>query len=106
MSQDHCEDCGLCCKKLIIEIGHIDVVREPLLKSVVVELDNDVSRESDWDRVYGLPTTCSFLSPENRCTIYKSRPNPCVAFEVGGEHCNELREEHGLPLIDNVEGKQ
>ncbi len=26
---DYCKDCGLCCRKLIIEIDHVDVVREP-----------------------------------------------------------------------------
>ena len=101
-----CAGCGLCCKSLIIEIDHVDVVREPRLLPVVVLLDGDgsVEYESEWDKQYrlacGSKHPCKLLDGDGKCSIYSTRPNACVMFEVGGEHCNELREEHGLPVID------
>jgi len=100
---DHCKDCGLCCKTMIIEIDHIDVVREPRLLPVVTLLDGNgrIKYDSDWEKQYSLACGgCQLLSEDNRCTIYPTRPNCCVAFECGGERCQELREEHGLPPIE------
>lgn len=100
---DHCKDCGLCCKTMIIEIDHIDVVREPKLLPIVTLLDGGgrIKYDSDWEKQYNLACGgCPMLSGDNRCTIYPTRPNCCVAFEVGGERCQELREEHGLPPIE------
>ncbi len=100
---DHCKDCGLCCKTMIIEIDHIDVVRESRLLPVVTLLDGNgrIKYESDWEKQYSLAFGgCQLLTEDNRCTIYPTRPNCCVAFECGGERCQELREEHGLPPIE------
>jgi Fe-S-cluster containining protein len=108
---DPCADCGLCCKSLIIEIDHVDVVREPRLLPVVKLLDGHgaVTYESHWEKQYGLAYgrkhPCKLLSDDNRCTIYATRPTCCVAFEVGGEHCNELREENDLPPITAAVGE-
>jgi len=103
---DHCKDCGLCCKTMIIEIDHIDVVREPRLLPVVTLLDGggEIKYDSDWEKQYrlacGANHPCKLLSEDNRCTIYPTRPNCCVAFEVGEERCQEMREHHGLPPIE------
>lgn len=101
---DHCTDCGLCCQKLIIDIEHVDVVREPRLLPVVYLLDTGVEKDSEWENEYrlafGAKRPCKLLGDDKRCTIYPTRPNCCVEFEVGGEHCNELRESRGLPLIE------
>lgn len=105
LDNDPCRDCGLCCKSLIIEIGHVDVVREPRLLPVVTLMDGNgsIQYESEWEKEYrlacGSKHPCQMLDANNRCTIYATRPNPCVHFEVGGEYCNELREEHGLPPV-------
>jgi Fe-S-cluster containining protein len=100
---DHCADCGLCCKNLIIEIEHVDVVREPKLLPIVTLLDGNgrFEYDSDWEKEYSLTcgNTCKMLTEDNRCSIYPTRPNCCVAFEVGGEHCNELRLENGMEPI-------
>lgn len=101
---DHCKDCGLCCKTMIIEIDHIDVVREPRLLPIVTLLDSGgrIKYDSDWEKQYSLACGgCQLLSEDNRCTIYPTRPNCCVAFEVGGERCQEMREEHGLLPIED-----
>lgn len=102
---DPCASCGLCCKTLIIEIDHVDVVREPRLLPVVQLLDGhgSVNYDSDWEKQYllarGRKHPCKMLDAHNRCTIYRTRPNCCVEFEVGGERCNELREGNDLPPI-------
>lgn len=99
---DPCADCGLCCQKLIIEIGHVDVVREPKLLEHCTKMDGNGALEFDsvWDTPYLLSHRgCPLLNDCNRCTIYPTRPNVCVRFEVGSEHCNELREEAGLPPL-------
>ena len=106
-----CEACGLCCRKLIIEIDHVDVVREPRLLPVATlahgvdswpdEVTGEPIYDDKWDREYILARGrgCPMLSDDNQCSIYPTRPNVCVQFEVGGERCNELREAAGLPPI-------
>jgi Fe-S-cluster containining protein len=100
---DHCKDCGLCCKKMIAEIQHIDVVREPKLLQIARLLDGNgkIQYDSDWEKEYSLycGDGCKLLTDDNRCSIYPTRPNCCVALEVGGDKCNELREIYGLPEI-------
>lgn len=105
-----CRDCGLCCRKLIIEIDHVDVVREPRLLPVVTKLDCgllDDDEDELWSQQYRLSPqigrrACPMLDDGScQCSIYATRPNTCVMFEVGGDHCNELRHEAGLPIIGN-----
>lgn len=109
MSENPCEGCGAqCCRGLIIEIQHLDVVREPRLLSVVELLDGngEIEFESDWDKEYALAcghfSPCKMLTIDHKCSIYPTRPNTCVAFQPGSDQCNELREAAGLPLIQNV----
>lgn len=97
-----CDGCGLCCK-LIIEIEHTDVVREPKLLPVVQLLMGEP--RSPWDKKYllacGEIRPCPMLTAENSCTIYPTRPGCCVRFEAGSEKCQELRRDAGLsPLVD------
>lgn len=101
-----CDGCGLCCKHLIIEIDHLDVVREPRLAPPATRLldgGGSVRYESEWEKQYGLACgpahPCPMLGPDNRCGIYPTRPNCCVAFEAGGDQCQELRAAHGLPPL-------
>lgn len=106
---DYCKDCGLCCKKMIVEIEHVDVVREPKLLQIDKLLDGNNGRvqyDSDWEKQYSLycgGDGCKLLTEDNRCSIYPTRPNCCVAFEMGGDQCNELREIYGLPEITHGE---
>lgn len=109
---DPCEGCGLCCKGLILEISHVDVVREPKLEEVAevlmadpfVPADEEGNPVNPWDRQYMLPTIgegrdgCPMLCGD-RCSIHPTRPNMCVLFQVGGRKCNELREGAGLDAL-------
>lgn len=52
----------------------------------------------------GTDRPCTFLGSDNRCTIYPTRPNDCVAAQAGDEQCQEARRVAELPplaLIDD-----
>jgi Fe-S-cluster containining protein len=72
--------------------------------------DGTITYESDWDREYGLAcgktSPCKLLGPDDLCTIYRTRPNACVAFQVGDEQCQMARGSMGLaPLMPMPEVK-
>lgn len=110
MSTYVCDQCGVCCQgHLIVEADSIDVLREPRL----VEADPNYSRMSPEQVLealeepgrglviaIGTNRPCRFLGCDNRCSIYPTRPNGCVAMEAGDEQCQEAREAAGLdPLL-------
>lgn len=104
-NKDPCRDCGLCCQELILEIDHLDVVREPkLLETGAATLFTGVQFDNVWAQQYSLNNgpghSCMMLNADKRCSIYPTRPSCCVEYEAGGEHCNALREEHGLPPVE------
>ncbi|MCK4784009.1 MAG: YkgJ family cysteine cluster protein [Desulfobacteraceae bacterium] len=88
-----CKKCGRCCRGLIVEIEHLDVVREPRLLEYVELLDGHGKKqyESEWDKEYllacGDSKPCPFLCKNNECGIYPTRPNVCVYAEPGGKQC-------------------
>ena len=47
----------------------------------------------------GTNRPCPFLGGDNRCTIYPTRPNVCVAMQAGDEQCQAARAEMGLPPL-------
>ena len=96
-----CDCCGLCCQHLIVETDAVDVLREPR-----IDAERPIGRRapdlSILDACWilagpGMP--CPFLTPENRCGIYATRPNTCVAFIAGSSKCLELRREFGVPPL-------
>lgn len=112
-----CDSCGLCCQKLIIEIQWLDFQREPRLRGVTkpftvpagFHITDDETDEPIEDPdpymagamlACGRNHPCPMLGEDKRCTIYPTRPNCCVAFEPGGEKCQELREGAGLPPLE------
>lgn len=99
MLNDPCVNCGLCCKKMIIEIRQEDVDREPRLLPVVKPLIG-IQDYQEYGLAWGGSYPCPMLDENNRCQIYATRPNCCKDFEVGSEKCNELRSENGLPVIE------
>lgn len=95
MSIDKCKQCGECCKRLIIEIEHLDLLREPRLSCAeLMDGHGRIKFESDLEKQYllacGKTKPCPFLK-DNKCEIYPTRPNVCVAMEAGGEQCREAR---------------
>ena len=79
-----CAGCGRCCTELKLEIMEIDLIREPILRNYALKMDDYEGDPSNpLDQAYILPNPCPLLI-NNRCAIYKSRPNLCVAY---GDKC-------------------
>ena len=110
-----CDQCGACCRgTLLVEAYGIDVLREPRLASADVSRTDLASVEAvmadlnaDFDRCLiiagGKDQPCCFLGGDNRCTIYPTRPNVCVAMEAGSEQCQLAREASELrPLMPST----
>lgn len=105
-----CDECGACCRKLIVEIDLVDVLREPKLREVVTPFKSEAFFENEEDeRLHGddpfangaaLATCkpCPMLCG-NKCTIYPTRPNVCVGFSAGSSQCQEARDREGLPPL-------
>lgn len=107
-----CDQCGACCKALIIEVDELDLVREPRIMQHTTPFrvppghvllnDNDEPLEPlipGWQAgallACGKNKPCPMLDGE-RCSIYPTRPNVCVAFRAGSEQCQDARQSMGL----------
>ncbi len=102
-----CDNCGACCKQLIVEGSRIDAEREPKLYSIFTG-DKAKLRTGEhcvmlWDSKRGC---CPFLNAENHCDIYHTRPNECVAVEPGDAKCQQARHMQGLPLLRDIDGNE
>ncbi len=101
-----CDKCGACCRQLIVEADELDVLREPRLidadrhyagksvDEVIDELQSDVGKAIII--ACGTARPCPFLDADNKCTIYPTRPNVCVAMQAGDEQCQAARQAEGL----------
>ena len=114
MPRYECDQCGACCKGyLIVEADDLDVSREPRLiqadphyaakplDQVLHELQTDFGRALII--ACGTDRPCSFLGADNKCTIYPTRPNACVAMEAGDEQCQLARGQAGLPPLEPMD---
>lgn len=100
-----CDQCGLCCKKLLIEVDCLDVLREPKIADRCVHLDGGKTHplpilDTMWSLACVKP--CPFLDEGNSCSIYPTRPGVCVSFQAGQAKCQELRRAAGLPELQPV----
>lgn len=96
MSDSHeptyeCDGCGACCRTKLVDVFEEDLLREPRLKEPMTVL-----REPGIDYEIGFINcitngACPFLDPENRCSIYPTRPVACVIFPAGSEDCQAAR---------------
>lgn len=88
-----CDCCGACCRgHLIVETDALDLMREPHLLTadphyaaksfdqVMIELE-----EPGRAVIIACGRPCPFLGQDNRCSIYPTRPNDCVAMQAGDE---------------------
>ena len=109
MLKYECDQCGACCSgKLIVQAEELDVLREPRL----IEADSHYAGKGvdevltllrqDFGRVVTLSCgqSCPFLDPDNRCSIYPTRPNDCVDMQAGDEQCRYAREAAGLEPLE------
>lgn len=107
-----CDQCGACCRHLIIEIGWIDYLREPSLRDVTKPfrvLEGMQIEDADGNPIEnpdpymaggmlacGVNHPCPKLGADSRCTIYPTRPNDCVGMQAGDRQCQEARRAAGL----------
>jgi Fe-S-cluster containining protein len=111
-----CDQCGACCQgHLIVEAELLDFLREPRLTEsdpCYAELSPAEVRPllEDDSRclVIACGKPCKFLGDDQRCTIYPTRPNGCVAMEAGDEQCQRARCAAGLLPLEPpaVEGDE
>ena len=100
-----CDKCGACCTgALIVEADELDVMREPRLpqadpnyaKLPVIDVVELLQCEPGRAIVLAAGTPCEFLSAENHCEIYPTRPNACVWLQAGDDQCHQARKAVGL----------
>jgi len=77
MKDFKCKGCGRCCKELKLEIMEIDLIREPKLRAIAIEIPCE--SDNPFEQSYILPNPCPFQH-NGKCVIYGTRPNICVAF--------------------------
>lgn len=109
--QYECDQCGACCRSLIVEAGWLDALREPKILNVsrhALTLD-DLKDGSRCVVLYDRQTkACPFLVDRQDskcdCSIYPTRPNECVACQAGDPKCQQARMQCGLPLLRDTDG--
>lgn len=112
MAKYECDCCGACCQgTLLVEAFQLDVLREPRLvesdpRTAGRSLDAVLAELDEEDRCLliagGASRPCAFLDGENRCAVYPTRPNGCVAMPAGSEECQLARGRTGLPPLEPV----
>ena len=104
-----CDNCGACCKSLIVEADYNDAQREPRLYQIDPHINKQELRAGNHSiKLYDSIThACPFLSPDsNLCGIYSTRPNECVSVEPGDAKCQQARRIKGLPLLHDKDGNR
>ena len=101
-----CDQCGACCKELLVEVYDIDVLREPKLIAAEIsqwtrgltekQLMDDLEQEGKCLLIAAPGKPCMFLNDENGCNTYATRPSVCVAMRAGDEQCQLARSKQGL----------
>ena len=98
MSDYECDGCGACCRTWRVLVSEEDALREPRIAQESKLLPEHV-RSPGWDYLlFPLPfhEGCCFLSADQRCDIYDTRPRVCRDFAAGSQRCQEARKLAGL----------
>ena len=66
-------------------------------------VDEPLEQEGKCLLIAGPGTPCKFLDDENRCDIYPTRPNVCVAMAAGDEQCQQARKGMGIDPLEPVD---
>jgi Fe-S-cluster containining protein len=95
MSKNLCEGCGVCCRAFSLppfDANDPSDVPEELHVEIDAHARSPHYRDSD---------PCFWQDPDTlKCRHHNVRPVLCRWFEPGGEPCNELRLEAGLPRLE------
>lgn len=106
MSESYeCDQCGACCRTMLVDVFDEDLLREPRIAPEMMVL-KDPGLDGEIGYLNCLKHRgCPFLDDENRCGIYPTRPVTCVLFEAGSEQCQESRRRFGIPPLKPVSPK-
>ena len=78
-----CEGCTApCCRHVIVNIGNLTADQRRW-----AEMHGEVDRAGNWR----LEARCQHLRADNKCGIYKARPQVCRDYEAGGAMCLAAR---------------
>ncbi len=104
-----CDNCGACCRQLIVEVTYLDALREPRLRDLAPQaIDAEKFRYGEHCIHPWRDGACVFLEAQGEdkffCGIYPTRPNECVAVEPGDAKCQQARVAEGLLLLDDRDG--
>lgn len=101
-----CDCCGACCRNLIVEVDHLDALREVRI-TVEGRLLDGKGKMPLADAMWGLNNSkrtghfgCVFIGDDNKCGIYATRPNVCVDVQAGGQKCQQARASAKLPPLE------
>lgn len=86
-----CQQCGECCRSLILEATDLDALREV---RIFTECEPVLGMDEFGfllNRTGGQTSECVFLRNGNHCDIYPTRPNCCVQFGPDDERCAQRR---------------
>lgn len=109
-SKFKCDQCGACCRALLIEADYVDVMREPRLLRLHPGISRDglrnngqcvVLRDTDLRRCLFMRSVGPYL-----CAIYPTRPRACVAVEPGDAKCQQARQVDRLPVLCDQDGNR
>jgi len=83
--QVDCLDCANCCKSIPPILNETDIrriakhigIKTTDFKNIYIKVDEDA------DMVFN-NSPCSFLEPDNKCTIYENRPKACREYPHTG----------------------
>jgi len=94
IAQGCCRRCGSCCRSLIVEAYARDLRREPRLLGKSLSPYRPDPSDKDWRRglkcliLAGPGQACGFLTADNLCSIYATRPDACRQFEPSTGNCS------------------
>lgn len=101
-AEHSCDMCGACCQTFPVLVSIGDGEREPRIADEALRV-SPWQRSDEWEyQLHPLPFSrgCLFLSNDNKCDVYQSRPAVCRRFAAGSSECHEARARLGLgPLV-------
>ncbi len=77
-----CEMCGKCCHQphIAVRPGEIDRISSAAGIPLFTFMSDYLVQTSDGTFLFKKTDPCAFLGPDNRCTIWKNRPEICDDF--------------------------
>lgn len=110
---------GYCCKNIFLELTTFER-RRLFPKALKIDSLKNLKHVSrDTQGVYYTPVrrkkfncngmvetlivdNCPHLKKDGNCNVHKERSHAARNFKIGSQLCNEIRKNHGLPKINQI----